>query len=271
MILKKFTVGLAVLLMAFLAACGNSDEAKEVYQKAVEAGEKMESVEMDMVINQTMESDAMEGEMVMDMDTKSAMTIDPLAMHQTGTISMEVEGMPIETEMEMYLTDTDFYMYESMSETWLKMSTDMMPTEMMNTDQTAQDQLEMLESFMDDVDFSEEDDYYVFKFEGEGDEFADLTEELIKENLGEETFADLGVEISEVLEEMTIHSMYYELHIDKETYDTTKVITNMDFDINAEGESLRMNQEMTATYTGINTVDEIAVPQEVIDEAQEIE
>ena len=268
--MKKFTVGLAILLMGFLAACGNSENAEEVYQKAVEAGENMESVEMDMVINQTIESDAMEGAMEMEMDTQSSMTIDPLAMHQTGTVNMEMEGMPIETEMEMYLTDTDFYMYESMSQTWLKMSADMMPTEMMNTDQTAQDQLEMLESFIDDIEFVEEDDYYAFKFDGEGEEFAALTEELIKENLGEETFADLGVEISEILEEMTIHSMYYEIHIDKETYDTTKVMTNMDFDMNAEGESLRMNQEMTATYTGINTVDEIVVPQEVIDAAQEM-
>lgn len=268
--MKKLTVGLVVLLMAFLAACGSSDEAQEVYQKAVEAGEKMESVEMNIVINQTMESDALEGEMVMDMAMQSDMIIDPLAMHQTGTISMEVEGMPIETEMEMYLTDTESYMYESMSQTWLKMSADRMPTEMLNTDQTAQGQLEMLESFVDDVNFSEEDDFYVFKFEGEGDEFTDFTEALIKENLGEETIADLGLETSEILEEMTIHSMYYELHINKETYDTTKVITNMDFDINVEGEFLRMTQEMTATYTGINTVDEIVVPQEVIDTAQEM-
>ncbi|MCM3739837.1 hypothetical protein M3210_06090 [Oceanobacillus luteolus] len=268
--MKKITVGIMFMLIMFLAACGESEDAQDVYQKALEAGEKIESAEVDMTMNQIIEGDPAMGSMEMGMDTKTAMTLDPLTMHQAGTITMNMDGMSLDNDMEMYLTNTDLYMYESMSQTWMKMSSDMMPMDLANMEQNPQEQLEMLESFIDEIDFSEEDDYYVFKYDGDGEELFELSQEIIKENFGEGVLGDAGVDIEEVLENMTVHSLYYEVHIDKKTYDTKKLITNMDLDITAEGETLSLQQEMTATYTGINTVDEIEVPQEVIDAAEEL-
>lgn len=269
--MKKITVGFMILLITVLAACGNSESAKDVYLKAVEAGENMESAELDMVLSQTIEGDPMLGTIVMDIDTKASLTLDPLAMHQKGSVLMDMQGVSIETDMEMYVTETELYMYESMSETWMKMDSSMMPLDMLNMEQSPGEQLDMLESFIDDVEFTEEEDYYVYKFDGAGEEFEELSQELIKLQVGEETFADLGADITEVLENMTIHSIFYEIHIDKTTYDTQKVISTMDFDVNMEGEEpLSLQQEMTATYTGINTIDQIEVPQEVIDAAEEM-
>lgn len=255
-----------------LAACGASENAEEVYQKALEAGEKMESAELDMVVSQTMEGAGMMGTMNMEMDTKSRMTIDPLAMHQAGTMKMDMDGMEIETDTEMYLTDNGFYMYESMTDTWMKMSSDMMSMDdLMNMEQNPRDQLEMLESFIDDVEFFEEDGHYVFKYDGDGEELFELSQEIVKENFGDSAFSDLGMNVDEVLENMTIHSIYYEIHVDKETYDTKKLITNMDLDMDEAGETVNLKQEMTATYTGINSIDTIEVPQEVIDAAEDLE
>jgi hypothetical protein len=45
---------------------------------------------------------------------------------------------------------------------------------------------------------------------------------------------------------------------------------NMDMVMDVEGETLNMKQDMTADYGGINTLDPIEVPQEVIDAAQEM-
>lgn len=270
--MKKLSLLFIALFMVFLAACGDSQEAQDVYQKAMEAGENLESAEMDMKVSQTMEGDPEMGEMVMDMDMQASVVMEPLAMHQTGTMNMNVGGMPISTDIEMYMADEGMYMYESMSQTWMKMDASMMPTELTSMEQDPTEQLAMLESFMDDVDFSEEDGMYVFKFAGEGDEIKEFTQQYVEEYMGTETFAEAGVDMNEVLDGMTIHSIDYEILIDKETYDTKSVMTNLDIEIaiDEEGNTMRMKQEMTAEYTGINTVDSIEVPQEVIDAAQDM-
>lgn len=268
--MKKVTVGFVVLFMMILAACGGSESAKEVYENALAAGEEMESAELDMTIHQTMSSEEMPEGLVMDMDMQSEMTLDPIAMYQAGTISFEMDGMPFDTEMEMYVTDSDFYMYESMSDTWLHSGEEMMPTELMNMEQNPTDQLEILESFIEDVEFEEEEDFYVFRYSGDGEELLELSQELIKENLGEDTFAEMGIEVDEILDQMTIHSIFYEILIEKDTYNTESIAMDMDVSIEEAGETLEMKQEMNATYTGINTIDSIEVPQEVIDSAESV-
>jgi len=270
--MRKLTLGIMVLFVTMLAACGGNEEAGEVYQKAVEAGKKIESAEIDMVMKQTIEGDPALGAMVMNMDIEAAVTLDPLAMHQTGNMMMEIEGMPIDTEIEMYMTESELYMFESMSQTWMKMDSSMMPAELAGLDQGPADQLDMLEPFMDQVEFTEEDDLYVFKFAGEGEEIEEFTQQIMEENLGEDMFAEFGEDINQVMEDTTIHSIDFELHIDKETYDTKSVIMDLDLEIaaDAEGNTMRLQQEMTAEYTGINTVEKIEVPQEVIDTAEEL-
>ncbi len=269
--MKKLSLLIIPLFMVFLAACGDSQEAQDVYQKAMEAGEKLESAEMDMKVSQTMEGDPEMGEMVMDMDMQASIVMDPLAMHQTGTMNMDVGGMPLDTEIETYLTDEAMYMFESMSQTWIKMDASMTPAELTNMEQDPTEQLAMLESFMDDVDFSEEDGMYVFKFAGEGDKIKEFTQQYVEEYMGTETFAEAGVEMNEVLDSMTIHSIDYEILIDKKTYDTKSVTTNLDLEVAVEEEdTMRIKQEMMMEYTGINSVDSIEVPQEVIDAAQDM-
>src|SRR5699024_6008671 len=154
---KLLFMGLLALTLV-LAACGSSENAEEVYQKAMEASEAIESAEMDMIISQVMESDSGMGEMTMDMDMSATITMDPLEMYQQGSMSMDMDGMPVDTEIEMYMTEEGMYMYEAMSQTWLKMDSSLMPMELSNMEQDPSEQLELLESFVDDVEFVEEDD-----------------------------------------------------------------------------------------------------------------
>lgn len=269
--MRKITLLFIALFMVFLAACGDSEEAQDVYQKAVEAGEKLESAEMDMKISQTMEGAPEMGEMVMDMDMQASIVMDPLAMHQKGTMNIEIDGMPVTSESEMYMVEDGIYMFDSANQAWLKMDASM-AEELSGMDQDPTEQLAMLESFMDDVEFSEEDGQYIFKFSGEGDELIEFTQQYVEEYLGTGIFAEAGADMNEILDSMTIHSIDYEIRIDNKTYDTKSVISNLDFEIavDEEGNTMRMNQEMNAAYTGINTVDSIEVPQEVIDAAQDM-
>lgn len=270
--MRKSIYGIMILIILLLAACGGNEEAEDVYQKAIEAGEKAESAEIEMVMKQTIEGDDHIGSVVMDMNTTSQVIMDPMTMYQKGKISMDMDGLPIDAEIEMYLTENNFYMMETMTNTWLKMDHSMMPDELAKADQPIGDQLEMFESFMDDAEFTGEDDAYVFKFSGEGENVKEFTRVLMEESLGEGVLAELGEDISEIFDDITINSVYFELHIDKDTYDTKTVAMELDLDVvlDEEGTMMNIHQEMTAEYTGINTVDEIIVPQEVIDSAQEM-
>jgi hypothetical protein len=267
--MKKVTLGMLFLLMMFLVACGQSESAEDIYEKALAAGEEMESAELDMEIKQTISSEEVNEEVGMDIATKAEMVLDPLAMHQLVTVSFALGDFPMETEMEMYMTDSDIYMHESMTDTWMKSDASMIPANLMDVEQNPQEQLKMLESFIDDVEFLEEEDYYVFKYDGDGEELIELTQELIQENLDENTLSELGLDINEMLEDMTVHSVFYEMQIEKDTYYTKGVTVNMDFEIQEGDDTLQMKQETNATYTGINTIDSIEIPQEVIDQAEE--
>lgn len=268
--MKKLMLGLVVLLMTVLAACGGSSggEAEEIYQKAIEAGKKLESAEMELTMHQIVDVGEEFGTMTTEMDSVASFVIEPFAMHQKGNMSMEMEDFPMDMEMEIYATDSEFYMYDSMSNMWMKMDAEMVPNEMA-VDYDFHEQLNILESFIDEIEFKEESDHYVFKYDGDGKKLIDLSQEIIKENM-DDTLAGLGMEASEVFDQMDVHSLYYEILIDKKTYDTKGIIMNLDFEIDIGGETLAIQQEVNATYTGINTIDKIEVPQEIVDEAQEL-
>lgn len=269
--MKKWMLILTILFTAFLVACGGNQEAKDVYENAVEAGEKIESAEIDLQIDQTMTGEPMMGELQMNMDMQVALTMDPVGMHQKGNIEMDLQGIPMNTGMEMYMVGDAIYMQDSMTETWLKLDSSTLPAEFSNIDQAPSEQLDILKSFVDDVEFIEEDDVYIYKFDGEGDEIKEFTQKLVAGNLNSDTFTELGVDVNELFGQMTIHSIYYELHIDKSTYNTTKTITNIDVELPIDEENaMRIYQEMTADYVGINTIDSIIVPEDVVDSAEEM-
>lgn len=269
--MKKWMLMLTILFTTFLVACGGNQEAKDVYENAVEAGEKIESAEIDLQIDQTMTGEPMMGELQMAMDMQVALTMDPVGMHQKGNIEMDLQGIPMNTGMEMYLVDDAVYMQDSMTETWIKLDGSTLPAEFSNIDQSPSEQLDILQSFVDDVEFIEEEDVYIYKFDGEGDEVEEFTQKLVAGNLNSDTFTELGVDVNELFGQMTIHSIYYELHIDKSTYNTTKTITNIDVELPIDEEnSMRIYQEMTADYVGINTIDSIIVPENVVDSAEEM-
>lgn len=282
--MKKWMKGLAVGFLALaLAACGDqsqepaepqtgTDEAKkseltleEVFTKAQEASEDLKSMHADMTIQQKMTSPAVDGEMDSAINMQMDMIQEPLAMHQI--MEMEIPDMG-KIETEMYLSELGFFMKNPEGDEWMKLPSDSFEelTGNMGTSADATVDYASLEEFIEDFKFEQTNDQYVLKLTASGEKFKKLVQEELDvagltENMGEEELA--------ALEDMKIHELEYELFIDKESFQTTAFNLLMDMEMNAEGEVIRMKQDIQAKLSQINDISEITVPQEILDNAIE--
>lgn len=271
----------AILLSFGLVACQDSADpvegtkevsdltAEEVYEKTLKASEDMKSAEMVMDLTQKIEVPSENVAMDTTTKTDAKMTMDPLTMYQKGKVKMEMEGTPMEMDIEMYMTEDGMYMFDSESETWLEMG-DMIPDELLNQQQDPAEQVKMIEKFVDNLEFKQTDDAYVLELTADGDKFKELTEDLMNQFMPEELMTEIENAEENPLEDMEINKLYYELHVDKESYDLKSFNMEMDMALkNDEGE-MNISQKAEAEYKNINGVDTIEVPQEVIDKAESL-
>lgn len=285
--MKKWLKGLGVGVLALgLAACGSAAEpkkdaetgekvelenksemtAQEVYSKAMEVSAEQKSMHAVMDINQKMSIPSQEVEMdskiKMDMD----IIVEPLAMHQNMKMDMGEMG---KMDMELYMNESGFFMNDPESGQWIKMPKDMYD-EMMaqmggETDPTLD--MKMFNEFKDDFKFEQTDDEYILTLTASGDKFSGLMKELMGSSLP----ADMTEEDAEILDNMDVKSLEVVMYIDKETFYTNAFDLDMDMTMKIEEEEMRIVQKMKSVITKINEIDEIVVPQEVIDEAVDLE
>lgn len=245
---------------------------KQVFEKSLAQSESIESLSADLDMVQKIEVPAQD----VAMDSTSKMTmdliVDPLSMHQKGTTSTtipgeESSGQPQEMEMESFMTADGFFTHDNMSQQWMKLPKDMYE-QMISISQKQADpsqQLKDLEAFMDDFTFNQDDKEYVLKLSAAGEKF----NELIQKQLAE-TMPELGADEQEMLKELNIKKVDYEIHIDKETFNTTALNVVMDMTMAVDGEEMTLYQDMKSTFSNYNGVKKIVVPQEVLDTAQEM-
>lgn len=272
---KWFVISVIGVVALVLAACGN-ESAEDVYSKAMDAAEEMESAEATMDMTQTMDFGD-EGSMDVDSSYDMEMTMDPLAMHMDGTTSIggddDTAGMSGlgDMDMELYMVDDMMYMYNGMMGSWMKMDgadVDMIE-ELAGQQPDPAEQIEMIEDYMDDISFEESDDAYVLTLKADGDEFDELFQEMLEENMSGEMLGEMGAEEQEMLDNMEIHSMSMEIGIDKDSYDMKTYDVDMDMTMKIAGEEMNISQTLKSEYSNINNVDPIEVPDDVKDEAVE--
>ena len=69
---------------------------------------------------------------------------------------------------------------------------------------------------------------------------------------------------------MEVKSLEYEIFIDKKTFYTNAFNMKMDMTMKVEGEEMHIDQKVKADISKINEIKTIKVPQEVIDNAIDI-
>lgn len=280
--LKQWIKGLTIGMMALiLVACADKADVKsgteaantsdltieEVFEQAREASEKIESIQADMSIKQNMISEAIGIDMNTDISVVLEMIKEPLSIHQLMEVGID-EG-DIETmQTEVYMTDDGLFMKEPMSEGWISLPTDMFDdvSASMGVGNDPSLDLSSLKEFIDDFTFEQNDEHYILTLNGSGEKFKAL---MLDELESTGITAGMGEDESEVLENMIIHQLDYELFIDKKTFDTTAFNLSMDMEIGEVGEEIRIAQDIIAKMSRINDIQNIEIPQEVLDSAVE--
>ena len=272
--MKKWVPVIGTGALAFsLTACGAETESgmtvDEVFAKSTEASAEVNSLHADMMIEQMMTSEAAGMDMTTNMELSMDMVMEPLAMHQKGTVTVEaadMPGMPMETEM--YFTSDGLYVYDAMSTGWTKMpEQDLEMVQSMIDQQAADpaDQLEQLEPFQDDFTFQETEEDYVLTLDASGEEFQALLDQELEKVAGQ-----LGTEGVAAMSGMEIGSVQYEIYIDKETFMTDSLDMTIDFSMTANGQTMDVQQDIQSDFSQYNEIGEITISQEVKETAQEL-
>ena len=277
--MKKWKMLLAATSLTFaLAACNETatpanKEVKEtsemtleeVYNKSLAVSEELKSVSAKVDLQQKMNIPSEDANVditaVMDMD----IVVEPMQMYQKGTTSMKTEdgSMDESMESEMYFNGTDFYMYEGTGKQWMKLPVEALGDVMAQTNSAnPASSLAEIKEYINDFKFEQDDKNYILTLQSSGDKFNDLVQAQIDETI--QSMAQAG---EDVQLDVKINSISYLIHIDKESFQTTKLDVNVDMDMEAEGESINMKQDMKTDFSNFNGVDTIEIPQEVIDSA----
>ncbi|QFG00570.1 hypothetical protein PB01_18230 [Psychrobacillus glaciei] len=283
--MKKWTTLLAVATLALgLAACNETAAPvkdkdvtetskltlQEVYNKSLKVSEELKSVKAKLDMKQTMHLPAQD----MNLDVSSVLEmdyiVDPMQIHQTGTTSMQSDDQSLEAQdikIESYITKDAFYMYEETSGQWMKFPKEMMDQLMSTMSATDQsnptNQLKVIQNYLDDFTFEQDDDNYILSLQASGEKFTELVKAQVDEALqsisGEEGNID-----------MNINSINYLIHINKKSFQTNKVDMVLDMDMTIDGEKMNMKQNVKSDFSNFNKMKEIVIPQEVIDSATSI-
>lgn len=290
---KLHMILFSALLVIVLAACGNNEtnapannnesasaengeevnapdnagedklDVEEVYEKVTVANAELESFATEMDMSQKMEVD---GEVV-DIASKLDMDVvqDPFSLKQTMTMDIPQAG---KQEMESYLTEDGFFVFNPEEEQWMKLPTEFSDQIIQQSEQQAdlQGQLAQFEGLKDGFTLDETEDEYILKFNSTDDDFDQVFKETIKNNIPEEMGLDM-----EMFENIQFNDVQYELFVKKDNFYMSELNMNMDYDMEVEGQKINSKQDIKTTYSKYNEIDEIIVPDEVIEEAVEME
>ncbi len=235
---------------------------EEVFEKAQEASDHLKSMHAKMFIKQHIKAP----DMGMDMESNIEMDMDvvqePMQMHQVMKMDMGEEGV---ADIELYMTEAGFFMKDPTSDTWMKLPAELYEelSTSMSGDADPNLDLAQLEEYADDFTVEETEKEYVLKLKASGDKFNALIQDQLSSMEGIDESA------IDTLENMTIHQLEYEIFIDKETFNTNAFNMVMDMEMSEEGSTVRIVQDMKAEISQINEMEEIIVPQEIIDAAVE--
>jgi uncharacterized glyoxalase superfamily protein PhnB len=239
---------------------------EEVLSKSTIASEELKSFSVKLDMSQQMSSDSESESMNIDSVIDMDVTTEPTAFYQKMTMSME--GAEDSHDIESYFTEEGMFLYDGAGDQWMKfpkeMSDDLLQ---MSSQQTNPgEELKKLQQFVDDFTFEQDAKGYILKLKANGEKFNDFVKETAAETLPPELAAN-----GEMLNNMKINGVEYEIVIDKETFYPSVLNMIMEMEMAAEGQTIAMKQNMNGQYSNYNKVETITVPQEVIDTAVEME
>ena len=235
-----FTI-LTVFAVFFVVACGNKEDAKinkeEVLKKAAEVANDIKSG--NKLVNTIME---IKGGVTVEYIIDSSIIIEPFSMKLT----LEQKGQ--DAKVTTFVKDGIMYMSNPVNNTWEKQEATFEAIEQFkNSLDTSTEIYNTLKDHLDKVDIKEKDGNYVISVPKNSD--------FIKESLKEQMNSIVGQNT-----DLKPNNATLEYIIDKETYFTKSLV--LTFDAEVQGQKLKAKTE--TTFSNINSVEEITVPEEAL-------
>lgn len=287
---KVIALCLVSLLVLALSACNSTAEPttgeegkevnnkseltlQEVYEKAIERQNTLESVSAVIKMNQKIELN--DGTEAFEMGSSADMTMDmvsePLAMYVDGAMTMAdpATGENMNVDMEMYMSEEGFFMHDPETKQWMKLPSEQFAAIAGQTvnQVNASEQLKQFESFIEDFTFEQTETEYVLKLNAASDKFS----EFILEQMQVTEMMGVTEEEQKIVENMKFDNINYVIKIDKETFDIHAMDTIFDITIDVEGKSMKVATDAKIAFNNFNEVEAIKIPQEVIDQAVEVQ
>ena len=240
--LKKilFTI-LTVFAVFFVVACGNKEDAKinkeEVLQKNVEATNSIKSGRK--VINAKVE---VEGGQPIEYIVDSSLIKEPLAMK---TI---LESKEDNIKITTFIKDGVMYTSYPEDNSWLKL--DISEKDMNKFKIILNDSIEIykvLKDNLDKISIKEDGGNYIISITKNSDFINEYIKNSMSNTMGPNT-------------DLKANNATLEYIIDKETYFTKSLV--LTFDAEVQGQKLKAKTE--TTFSNINSVEEITVPEEAL-------
>jgi hypothetical protein len=286
---KTLSVLFTSLLVFMLAACNQtattvneSPETKEedknentseltleqVMTNSMEASEEMKSFVVQMDMKQEMTAPEQTEAINMESTIDMKVVTEPMTLYQKMDMKMNDVGADNALSTETYFSADGIYILDPAANQWMKFPKEMSDQLMQLSNQQTNpaEEIKKLQQFVDDFTFEQDEQNYILKLNASGDKFTEFIKETVKETFPQELSA--GVDM---FNNMKINEVKYEIFIDKETFYPTSLNTVMDMEVTAEGQTLKMKQNMEGQYSDFNTIEEVKVPQEVIDNAVEMD
>jgi hypothetical protein len=281
---KNLFVWIGLFFVLLLASCSQAAEPVNQDVKKTGSNEKQTDLTLEQVIHKSKEASdkvksfAMKTEIQQDIKSTQEEPVklhsaidmsvvnEPFVFYQKLTTEMEPENEPYETEA--YFTVDGMYFFEKESETWMKFPAEMSDQllRMSGEKTNPAEELNRVQEYVDDFSFTQNNSSYLIHFTSSKERFNDFFKEIINETIPNQLAGD-----NNVLNTLKFSEVTYELDIDKKTYLPSKLRVSMNIELETEGQSIKLRQEMKSHYSNYNKIGEIKIPQEAIDTAVEME
>lgn len=236
-------------------------DAASILEESNKAMMELESYSSETMMEQTVTDPMMEGgSFTTTTHSMEDVIMNPFSMKQTATTSMDGE----ETTLDSYWTEDGFYQ-QDVDGSWIKMDETFTGdiNELIAMSQSGA-QMEQTAALGEDMSVEDTGDSYVLTYEGEGDELLESAEEMLTSIMPEE---ETGTMAAAIFEDITVNDLQYVMTVDKETHYMTETTMDLDMDLSIEEQSMNIVQSLDMTVSNFNGVDEIVVPEDVVNNA----
>ncbi|UTR11592.1 hypothetical protein MM300_04475 [Evansella sp. LMS18] len=268
---KSLSLILAGGLLTLMAACGESEATgegdlslEEILSNSASAAEDIESYSFVTEVQQTMGMD--EESMSFDMSTEADVLVEPSIFHQKTTMDMgELGG---EMSYESYFSEEHgLFMEDPLTGEWMKYPENLMEDilSMSEAQMSPSEQLVAFQDNINDLSLEEDENYYKLNLAGDGEEMKEIVEQI--GNIAGDGMDEM---FTQMMSELEIHDLVYEIFIDKETFHPAEATVFINMTIEMLGQSMTLEQNADIYFSSFNGLEEFEVPQEIIDNAEEL-